>query len=466
MDYPQDIIKGQWEAICARIQSEQRDRFAVRWLSKIVPDKIENNQIHLLVPSPCIHELVKQNYADQILSLWQEQNADIGSVNLQLTTQKTVAKPIVTPIQKPIISTPSATVDDSDTETIPSLLDPTNTFDSFVVGPSNQFACSAARQVAEDESAVFSPLYIQGGVGLGKTHLLHAIAWRLRELHPDKNVLYLSSEQFFHKFIQAMRLDKTNRFESTAHFRDLFRSVDILLIDDIQFICGKKATQEEFFHTFNALTAQGKKIVLSSNRLPQDLQGIDERLRTRIAQGLVVSIRPTSYELRLGIVKKKASTLSTFVPEAVLDFLARNVTANIRELEGALKRIVAHAELVGGPINLETTRVVLKDILNIAERTVTIADIQNTVCAHYQLSLVDLKSNRRERRIARPRQLAMYLSKILTPCSMPDIGAQFGRDHTTIMHAVKTIEGLLMIDNQVFEDVTVLTRRLKEGESA
>ncbi len=461
MDCSQDTILGQWAAICARIQEEQHDRFAVRWLSKIVPDKIENNRVNLLVPSPCIHELVKQNYADQILSLWQEQNAEIGGLDLQLAvTPRPTAHPVRTQKTMPTVT---LAVEPEENKAIPSLLDPAHTFDTFVVGPSNQFACAAARKIAEDDSITFNPLYIHGGVGLGKTHLMHAIAWRMKELFPDKSVLYLSSEQFFHQFIRAMRPDKTNRFESTANFRDLFRSVDVLMIDDIQFICGKKATQEEFFHTFNTLIACGKKIVLSADSLPQDLQGIEDRLKTRIAQGLIVDIHPASYELRLGILTEKAASLSMSIPSNVLDFLACNITSNVRELEGALNRIVAHAELMGSPINLETTRSVLKDILNIREKAVHITDIQQAVCAHYDLTLLDLKSTRRERRIARPRQLAMYLAKTLTPYSLPDIGAQFDRDHTTIMHAVKTIEGLLPRDAQLAADAAILTRRLKEG---
>lgn len=461
MDCSQDTILGQWANICARIQEEQHDRFAVRWLSKIVPDKIENNRVNLLVPSPCIHELVKQNYADQILSLWQEQNSEIGGVELKLTKKVRPSQhPVVTPKTIPTVT---LSVEPEENKIISSILNPAYTFDTFVVGPSNQFASAAARKIAEDNSITFNPLYIHGGVGLGKTHLMHAIAWRIKELFPDKSVLYLSSEQFFHQFIQAMRPDKTNRFESTANFRDIFRSVDVLLIDDIQFICGKKATQEEFFHTFNTLIANGKKIVLSADSLPQDLQGIEDRLKTRISQGLVVDIRPASYELRLGILKKKAELLSVSIPTNVLDFLACNITSNVRELEGALNRIIAHAELMGTPINLETTRSVLKDILNIREKNVHISDIQQLVCMHYDLTLLDLKSTRRERRIARPRQLAMYLAKTLTPYSLPDIGAQFDRDHTTIMHAVKTIEALLPRDAQLSTDVAFLTRRLKEG---
>jgi len=291
---------------------------------------------------------------------------------------------------------------------------------------------------------------------------MHAIAWRSRELYPDKTVLYLSSEQFFQLYIKAMRTE--NRYENVERFRDIFRSVDVLLIDDIQFICGKKGTQTEFFHTFNALIAEGKKIIISADTSPQDLHGIETRLQTRIAQGLVVDILPPSYELRLGILQEKANSTSIQVPDDVLDFLAKNITSNIRELEGALKRVIAHADLVGGVVNLATTRSILKDLLHTPDRPVSLKEIQYAVCGHYQVSLTDLKSTRRERRIARPRQLAMYLAKALTPVSLPDIGRAFERDHTTVMHAVKTIENLIVRDKQLSSDVDLLTRRLK-GES-
>ena len=466
MEQEKETIQNQWDKICSHIQKTEGDRFAVRWLSKIIPDKVEDHQINLLVPSPCIHELVKQNYADRILSLWQAENADIGGLNLKLMPQAQRELPLAgAAVLKPVRRVPMAdsfSDADSGMEMPKCLLNPANTFDSFVVGASNQFACAAARRIAEEAMVSFNPLYIHGGVGLGKTHLMHAIAWRMKELYPDKTVLYLSSEQFFHLFIKAMRTE--NRYENTERFRNIFRSVDVLMIDDIQFICGKKATQTEFFHTFNALIAEGKKIVLSADSSPQDLRGIEARLQTRIAQGLVVDILPTSYELRLGILQEKVKSLTIPVPEDVLDFLAKNITSNVRELEGALKRIVAHADLIGGPITVGTTRSVLKDLLHLADKPVSLKEIQYAVCGHYQVSLTDLKSTRRERRIARPRQLAMYLAKVLTPTSLPDIGHAFERDHTTVMHAVKTIEDLIIRDKQVSADVDLLTRRLK-GEA-
>ena len=468
MEQSKETIRSQWDKICSHIQKTEGDRFAVRWLSKIVPSGIENHQVNLCVPSPCIQELVKQNYADRILSLWQAENADVGGLNLELAPTPQKELPLAAPaVLKPVRHVPKVPLFEEqlvaeETDMPRSRLNPEYTFDSFVVGPSNQFACAAARRIAEETDVSFNPLYIHSGVGLGKTHLMHAIAWRMKELYPDKTVLYLSCEQFFHLFIKAMRSE--NHYETTERFRHIFRSVDVLMIDDIQFICGKAATQAEFFHTFNALIADGKKIVLSADSSPQDLQKIEARLQTRIAQGLVVSIGPTSYELRLGILQEKVKSVSRPVPMEILDFLARNITSNVRELEGALKRIVAHAELMGGDMSLGTARVLLKDLLHVTEKQVSLKEIQYAVCGHYQVSLIDLKSARRERRIARPRQLAMYLAKVLTQTSLPDIGHAFERDHTTVMHAVKTIEDLLIRDKQLAADADILMRRLK-GEA-
>ena len=472
---PQDNIQSQWNKVCARIQKAEANRFAVRWLSKIVPDKMEGNQVSLLIPSPCIHELIKQNYADRILSFWQEENADVASLNLKLAPALQRELPLQTQaVLKPVVSLQTQTIETTTDSDMPqSLLNPNYTFDTFIVGSANQFAYAAAKKVAEDDSVAFNPLYFHGASGLGKTHLMHAIAWRIRERHPEQTVLYLSSEQFFLHFVKALQ----TKFEGTNRFRDIFRSVDVLMIDDIQFICGKGATQEEFFNTFNYLVSHGKKIVLSADSAPQDLHSIEERLKnksdisgvadrlkTRIAQGLVVNILPPENELRLGILQAKAKLMSTPVPNDVLDFLAKTITSNVRELEGALKRIVAHSELLGTPINIDTTRVVLKDLLKISDRVIGMSEIQYAVCGHYQISLSDLKSTRRERRVARPRQLAMYLAKILTPLSLPDIGKAFGRDHTTVIHAVKTIEDLIVRDKELAADVDLLSRRLK-GET-
>ncbi len=468
-----DTLTNEWLTVCGNLEKELGDRLALRWLKRIIPNGIENNQVCLCVPSPCIHELVKQNYAEHILTLWQRENPTVDGLQFKLSPPKALPQTqtaVLPPVQTPALTKPipqkaishilpekqEITVE-IDGESIPCFLDATHTFENFVVGKSNEFAYAAARRVAEDETVSFNPLYIHASVGLGKTHLMHAIAWRIKELYPDKTVLYLSSEQFFQHFIKSLRHNNTDSF------RNLFRTVDVLMIDDVQFIFGKKATQEEFFHTFNTLISRGKKIILSADSNPLDLQGIEERLKTRIAQGLVVNIQPTSYDLRLGILQEKVKTLPVHIPGDILDFLAHNITASVRELEGALKRLVAHAQLIGTPINVDTTKMVLKDVLQETEKTFQVSEIQAATAAYFELTLADIKSTRRDRKIARPRQIAMFLAKQLTPFSLPDIGKAFGRDHTTVMHAIKTIEGQLKRDPQMVQDKNNILTLLKEG---
>ncbi len=459
-----DSIESQWAVVFERLKNELGDKLALRWLKKIEPSKIESGTVYLFVPSPCIGELVSRNYSKQMLAIWREHNNAVRDLSFQL---KPLQKKAVAPVESKkevAVKAPAALpavqamqVSDEQGESMTCYLNPAYTFDSFIVGQSNEFACAAARRVAEDINASFNPLYLHSSVGLGKTHLMHAIAWKMQEMQPGRTVMYLSSEQFVHRFIKSLRSN------TTASFRDMFRSVDVLMIDDVQFICGKKATQEEFFHTFNALISQGKKIILSSDSSPSDLKGIEDRLKTRLVQGLVVDIHPATYELRLAILEEKVARMGTKVPHEVLEFLAKHITSNVRELEGALKRIVAHADLIGATINLENTKKVLSDVLHACERVVSIPEIQSAVADYFHIKLAELKGNRRDRKIARPRQIAMYLSKVLTTLSLPDIALQFGRDHTTIMHAVKTIEKLQAADSEMAHDIQNITTILQEG---
>jgi len=466
-----NAIQVQWAEICTQLAKSLSDRFVMRWLSKIVPDRIENNQVNLMVSSPCIHELIQKNYVDQILSLWKTKDPEVSAINLQLMPHAKTAEAQIADTPALSISTQTHTpqikategishIEIDSAEEIPCYLDETHTFDTFVVGKSNQFAYAAAKKIAEEDTLSFNPLYFHAGSGLGKTHLLHAIAWRIKERHPNKSVLYLSCEQFCQRCWNDLKSKDPKNKDS---FLTLARSVDVLLIDDIQFILGKSWSQKAFFHTFNNLIAQNKTIILSADSMPNELQGIDEKLRTRISQGLVVDIAPADENLRLGILLGKNKALKTSVPNDVLAFLAKSITTNVRELEGAFKRIVAHSELIGNPINMETTKVVLKDILHTYERPIKAPEIQKTVAAYYHLSLEDLKSTRRDRCIARPRQIAMYLTKTLTPLSLPDIALCFKRDHTTIIHAVRTIEDLMQRDSKMAQQIKDITHELKES---
>ena len=287
---------------------------------------------------------------------------------------------------------------------------------------------------------------------------MHAIAWHIRRRAPQRRVIYLSAEKFMYQFVRALR-DK-----NTMAFKEQFRSVDVLMIDDVQFISGKDSTQEEFFHTFNALVDQNQQVVVSADKSPSDLEGMEDRMRSRLGWGLVADIHPTTYELRLGILQAKAERMKGEIPVKVLEFLAHKITSNVRELEGALNRIAAHGTLIGRPITLETTQELLHDLLRANDRRVTIEEIQKRVAEHFQYQgIADMHSARRSRGVARPRQVAMYLSKLLTPRSLPEIGRKFGgRDHTTVMHAVRKVEELRVSDASFAEDVELL-RRMLEG---
>ena len=286
---------------------------------------------------------------------------------------------------------------------------------------------------------------------------MHAIAWHIRKRNPERHVIYLSAEKFMYQFIRALR------YKDTVSFKDQFRSVDVLMIDDVQFIAGKDNTQEEFFHTFNALVDQNHQVIVSADKSPNDLEGMEDRMKSRLGWGLVADIHPTTYELRLGILQVKAEQLEVEIPPKVMEFLAHKITSNVRELEGALNRIVAYANLVGRQVSLEGTQEVLLDSLRANDRRVTIEEIQKRVSEHYNIRQSEMYSARRARAVARPRQVAMYLSKQLTSRSLPEIGRKFGgRDHTTVMHAVRKIEELRATDNTFAEDIELL-RRMLEG---
>ena len=340
-------------------------------------------------------------------------------------------------------------------------LDSRFTFDNFVVGKPNELAHASAKRVSESDMVTFNPLFLYGGVGLGKTHLMHAIAWEIKKRKSKSRVLYLSAEQFMYRFVQALR------FKDMHGFKELFRSVDVLMVDDVQFIAGKESTQDEFFHTFNALIDNGKQIVISADRAPGEIDGLEERIKSRLAWGLVVDIHPTDYELRLGILQSKVESQLKIhggveISQGILEFLAHRISSNVRVLEGALIRLFAFSSLVGRKIDMDMVQECLADILRVSQRKVTIDEIIRKVADHYNLRMTDLISSRRARIIARPRQVAMFLSKTLTSKSLPEIGRKFGgRDHTTVIHAVKKIEELKQIDNQISEEVEILRRMLE-----
>lgn len=331
------------------------------------------------------------------------------------------------------------------------------TFDSFVVGKANEVAYNAARSVAEGGALTFNPLFLHGGTGLGKTHLMHAIGQEYLARHAQARVVYMSAEKFMFEFVAAMRA------KDTFSFKQWLRSADVLMIDDVQFIAGKESTQEEFFHTMNELISAGRRLVISADRSPQDLDGIESRILSRLSWGLVADVNAADFELRYNILVKKLETMpQANVPAEVVMFLARRISSNIRELEGALNRVIAYAMLSGKPIDMEFAQATLADVLRANQRRVTIDEIQRRVCDHFRIRQAEMSSARRAREVARPRQIAMYLAKQLTPRSLPEIGRRFGgRDHTTVIHAVRQIEKLRATDAELDADVRLLMRQLE-----
>lgn len=464
-------LERQWSAVQNQLRAEYGDAAFKTWLASLSLEGLEGDRVRLGVPTRFLRDWIASHYADRIKVLWRRANPIVDGIALTVTpTPSKVTKAsdaMVMPsspasarmapvsIGEPEPKASVAEIGPSADVSAP--LDPRCTFENFVVGKPNELAFAAAKRVAELNELPFNPLFIYGGVGLGKTHLMHAIAWEIQRQDPSRKVVYLSAEKFMYQFIRALR------FKDTMRFKELFRSVDVLMVDDVQFIGGKDSTQEEFFHTFNTLIDRGSQIVISSDRSPAELSGLEERIRSRLGWGLVVDIHPSTYELRLGILQSKAEGLAAQVkvPDRVLEFLATRITSNIRELEGALNRIVAQATLVGRAITLEMAQEVLQDLLRAHERRITIEEIQKKVAEHYGLKLSDMHSARRARVVARPRQVAMYLAKQLTPRSLPEIGRRFGgRDHTTVMHAIRKIEELRSQDSVMNEDIEKLRRQL------
>ena len=447
-----ETLPAQWARIRSRLRAEYGEAAYRSWLKPLTLSGTSDEVVQLTVPTRFMRDWVEAQYGERLLSLWTGENASIKNVDILL--EGSAAAQLV---ESQAATMQAAAVTEARQADISAPLDPRFTFDNFIVGKPNELAFAAARRVAEAATVPFNPLFLYGGVGLGKTHLLHAIAWHIRKRTPERRVVYLSAEKFMYQFIRALR------YKDTVAFKEQFRSVDVLMIDDVQFIAGKDNTQEEFFHTFNALVDQNHQVIISADKSPNDLEGMEDRMKSRLGWGLVADIHPTTYELRLGILQVKAEQLEVEIPPKVMEFLAHKITSNVRELEGALNRIVAYANLVGRSVSLEGTQEVLHDILRANDRRVTIEEIQKRVAEHYNIRQSEMYSSRRARAVARPRQVAMYLSKQLTSRSLPEIGRKFGgRDHTTVMHAVRKVEELRVTDNSFAEDIELL-RRMLEG---
>lgn len=427
------------------------------WIEPLQFTDLSDGVARFNVPTSFFATWVERNFADLIRQHLARNGETVD--RLEFIVHQPAARPVRSPSPVAAKRAAARTADDGDTLSAP--LDSRFTFDTFVVGKPNELAHAAARRVAEGGPVSFNPLFLYGGVGLGKTHLMHAIANEMQTRKSNLRVLYLSAEQFMYRFVQALRE------RQIMDFKEMFRSVDVLMVDDVQFIAGKDSTQEEFFHTFNALVDQNKQIVISADRAPGEIKDLEDRIKSRLQCGLVVDLHPTDYELRLGILQQKAEFYrqqytGLVLADGVLEFLAHRITTNVRVLEGALTRLFAFASLVGREITLDLAQDCLADILRASDRKVTIEEIQRKVAEHYNVRLSDMIGPKRVRTIARPRQIAMYLAKQLTPRSLPEIGRRFGgRDHTTIMHGVRRIEELMAQDSQMAEDLQLLRRLLE-----
>jgi len=450
-----------WGKCLQLLEQELSDQQLNTWIRplQVIEDA---NALRLLAPNRFVLDWVNQNFLEQITRIKDQLTSDnpvklsieIGSQNRN-PTPPPAASISATQSNPVYINETSFAPTPSVVKNIDHNLNAGFSFDNFVEGKSNQLAKAASQQVAENPSDAYNPLFLYGGVGLGKTHIMHAVGNRMRENNPDAKIVYLHSERFVSHMIKALQHNAIDEFK---HF---YRSLDALLIDDIQFFAGKERSQEEFFHTFNALLEGGRQIILTCDRYPKEIEGLEERLKSRFGWGLPVCIEPPELETRVAILHKKAEEFGIALPNEVAFFIGKRIRSNIRELEGSLRRVMATANFTGKPITLEFAKDTLRDLIALQDRLVTIENIQKTVAEYYKIRSSDLLSNRRSRSITRPRQVAMALSKELTNHSLPEIGDAFGgRDHTTILHGCRKIVELRESDNKINEDYINLLRIL------
>jgi chromosomal replication initiator protein len=424
-----------WDQILTRLEAKVNRHSYYTWFKPTELLADQGHTITVRVPNPMFKEWLAKHYSAVMAEVLKEiSRPDVRLVYVSEGDPVPIPEPA--PFQAP--REPDVPVEAVEVVTSSTGgLNPRYTFETFIVGPSNQFAHAACRAVAEAPSGSYNPLFIYGGVGLGKTHLMHAIGHYVLQHDPGLRLTYISSERFMNEMINALR------YERILDFRERYRSVDVLLVDDIQFVSGKEGTQTEFFHTFNALHDAQKQIVLSSDRPPQEITNLEERLRSRFEWGLIADIQPPDVETKAAILKRKAEAEMTPLPDDVAMFIANRTKSNIRELEGALIRLVAYASLTGKPLSIDLARQVLRNVIDQADKAVSIDGIQKYVAEYYSLKIVDLKSRNNSKSIAMPRQVAMYLCKALTHASLPEIGRSFGgKHHSTVIHSINKVEDL------------------------
>lgn len=440
-----------WQQCLQRLKDEVAQPLFNQWINPLQAEA-NGNTLTLWAPNQYVLDGVMQDYLQRIIHLLTEINHGqtprvvVGIGQAQPSEQSDQSMNQIKSAE--VVEKPSVVMHQSN-------LNSNFVFDSFVVGKSNQLAEAAAKQVAENPGGAYNPLFLYGGVGLGKTHLMHAIGNKILANKKGGKVIYLHSERFVADMVKALQSNSINEFKR------FYRSVDALLIDDIQFFAGKERSQEEFFHTFNALLEGQQQIILTSDRYPKEINGIEERLKSRFGSGLTVAVEPPELEMRVAILISKAEQSNIQLPHEVAFFIAKRIRSNVRELEGALKRVLANAKFTGSEITLDFVQEALRDVLALQDKLVSIDNILRTTAEYYKIKVADLLSKRRNRSIARPRQVAMSLCKELTNHSLPEIGDAFGgRDHTTVLHACRTIKSLRASDADISEDFSNLTRIL------
>jgi len=435
-----------WQDCLSALEKKISPQNFSTWIRPIRFVDITGNLVHLVVPNRFIRDWINENYQELIEQTISQLINDKCQIKFEISTTKAINNNTISENKPEIEVIKNIENRNSEKEKNNSglYLNDKYTFEDFVPGSSNQFAYAAAMAVANNPATTYNPLFIYGGVGLGKTHIINAIGNEIIKNNNNLKVCYYSSEKFMNELINCLRYAKMDEF------RQKFRSMDILLIDDVQFIAGKERTQEEFFHTFNALYESHKQIVVTSDKFPKDIPGLEERLRSRFEWGLIADIQPPDIETKQAILKMKADQNGIYLPEDVTLFLANSISSNVRELEGYLIRIGAYASLTSTPINLNMAKEILKNILIEKNKEISIEEIQKNVAAYFSVKVSDLKSAKRLKALVIPRQIAMYISRQLTSCSYPEIGDKFGgKDHSTIIHAIKKIEKQLEEDYQL-----------------
>ncbi len=448
-------LESDWQTISSGLRRDLGAQIYGQWIRSIsLGDFCDlTGTLELLLPSDFSASWVADHYADRLRLAWLTTNKTVrqlkirskpGAARVEMLRDTSAAQRIAAESAQAIKPERSS-------------LDPRMTFANFVRGQTNVLAHSAAERVAAEEKPLFNPLYLQAATGQGKTHLMHAIGHAYAAINPDAQIIYMSAEKFMMEFVSAMRAKEVMEFKARL------RAADVLLLDDIQFIIGKVSTQEEFLHTIDAILGAGKRLVVAADRAPQALDGVDQRILSRLSMGLVADIQPADLELRRTILEQRLAQMpGNNVGEDVVEFLARTISRNVRELEGGLNKLLAYAQLTGKPITKTLAEEQLKDILSACRRRITIDEIQRAVCEYYRIDRSEMSSKRRARAVVRPRQVAMYLAKVMTPRSYPEIGRKFGgRDHSTVIHAVRLVEVLRGQDSEMDNDVRTLLRQLE-----